>query len=138
MRTELGLYPSRETEALARERRIRECLSLIKAFKREGLLPVSFPDDTTEFSFDLVQAAYRFLARSPAMLLLLHLEDALGEENQINMPGTVAEYPNWRRKMLLDVEELERDRRIMALAAAIRDERRAGRRIRRGPQADGG
>ena len=101
-------------------------------------MPVSFADDTTEFSFDLVQAAYRFLARSPAMLLLLHLEDALGEENQINMPGTVAEYPNWRRKMLIDVEELERDRRIMALAAAIRDERRAGRRIRRDPQADGG
>ena len=70
MRTELGLYPSRETEALARQRRVRECLSLIKAFKREGLLPVSFADDTTEFSFDLVQAAYRFLARSPAMLLL--------------------------------------------------------------------
>ena len=138
MRTELGLYPSRETEALAHQRRVRECLRLIKAFKREGLLPVSFADDTTEFSFDLVQAAYRFLARSPAMLLLLHLEDALGEENQINMPGTVAEYPNWRRKMLIDVEELERDRRIMALAAAIRDERRAGRRIRRDPQADGG
>ena len=137
MRTELGLYPSRETEALAHERRARECRSLIKAFKQAGLLPVSFPDDTTEFSFDLVQAAYRFLARSPAMLLLLHLEDVLGEENQINMPGTIAEYPNWRRKMPVGLEELERDPRIVALAGTIRDERRAGRQSRRGPQADG-
>ena len=131
VRAELGLYPSRESEISARERRARERMSLIKAFKREGLLPHSFPDEAGEFSFDLVQAAYRFLARSPAMLLLLHLEDALGEENQINMPGTVSEHPNWRRRMLLDIDEVERDPRVLALAGAIRDERRKGRRAHR-------
>ena len=66
------------------------------------------------------------------------LDDALGEENQLNMSGTVAEHFNCRRKMPIDLDKLERDLRIMALAGAIRDERRAGRRDRRGPQADGG
>jgi 4-alpha-glucanotransferase len=132
-RMELGLYPAREAEALAREYR-----SLIKAFRREGLLSVSFPDDTTEFSFDLAQAANRFLACGPTMLLLLHLEDALGEENRINMLGTVAEHLNCRRKMPIDLDELERDLHIVALAVAFRYEQRAGWRGRRGPQADGG
>lgn len=138
VRTELGLYPSREFENSARERRARERLSLIKAFKREGLLPETFPDDTSDFSFDLAQAAYRFLGRSPATLLLLHLEDALGEENQVNMPGTVSEHPNWRRKMLVDIEELERDPRVLALVGAIRDERRVRGRGRRSTHSGGG
>lgn len=138
VRAELGLYPSRESEHSARERRAQERLSLIRAFKREGLLPDSFSENSSELSFDLVQAAYRFLARSPAMLLLLHLDDVLGEENQINIPGTVTEHPNWRRKMLLDIEELERDPRMLALAGAIREERRARRRTRRGARAGRG
>ena len=37
-----------------------------------------------------------------------------------------------------DFEDLERDPRIVALAGAIREERRVGRRDRRSPQADGG
>lgn len=128
VRTELGLYPSREFEIAARKRREGGRTDLIKAFKRQGLLPKSFPEDSIDFSFDLVQAAYRFLGRSPAMLLLLHLEDVLGEENQVNMPGTVSEHPNWRRKMLVDIVELERDPRLVALARAIREERRIHRR----------
>jgi 4-alpha-glucanotransferase len=126
VRAELGLYPSREADISARERRARERRSLVRAFKREGLLPQSFPDDTGEFSSDLAEAAYRFLARSPALLLLLHLDDVLGEENQINVPGTVTGHPNWRRKMLLDLDALERDPRVLALARAIGEERRAG------------
>ena len=137
VRGELGLYPSRESENSARERRARERSGLINAFKREGLLPESFPGDADDFSFDLVQAAYRFLAGSPALLLLVHLDDVLGEENQINVPGTVAEHPNWRRKMLVDIDELERDPRVLALARAICDERRKRSKARREARADG-
>jgi 4-alpha-glucanotransferase len=137
IRAELGLYPSRESENLARVHRARERSRLIRAFKREGLLPETFPDDA-EFSFELVQAAYRFLARTPAKLLMLHLEDVLGEDNQVNVPGTVTEHPNWRRKLALDIDELERDPRVIALAGAIGDERRAGGWPRRGSKARGG
>jgi 4-alpha-glucanotransferase len=44
----------------------------------------------------------RFVAKTPSKLALLPLEDALGLERQPNMPGTVAEYPNWRHRY--DVE----------------------------------
>jgi 4-alpha-glucanotransferase len=46
----------------------------------------------------VVDAAVRFVAKTPSKLALLPLEDALGLERQPNMPGTVAEYPNWRHR----------------------------------------
>jgi 4-alpha-glucanotransferase len=136
VRNELGLYPSGETETTAREQRARERRSLINAFKREGLLPDTFPDETADFPFELLAAGYRFIARSPALLLLLHLEDVLGEENQINVPGTTFEQPNWRRKMLIEMDKLEHDPRVRAIAAAVCNERR--RRSRADPEGDDG
>jgi 4-alpha-glucanotransferase len=32
-------------------------------------------------------------------LSLIPLEDFLGQDEQPNLPGTVAEHPNWRRRM---------------------------------------
>jgi 4-alpha-glucanotransferase len=44
-------------------------------------------------------AAIRFVARSKAALVLLPMEDALGLDEQPNLPGTVDQHPNWRRRM---------------------------------------
>jgi 4-alpha-glucanotransferase len=44
-------------------------------------------------------AALRFVARSKAALMLSPLEDVLGLDEQPNLPGTVDEHPNWRRRM---------------------------------------
>ena len=52
----------------------------------------------------LVRAAYRYLASTPARLILVQLDDALGEFDQVNLPGTFNEYPNWRRKLNPDLE----------------------------------
>lgn len=123
IRTQLGLYPSTASKAAAFEKRARERMALIHALKQEGLLPPSFPEQPGELTFDLVTALYRFLARTPSRLLLLHLEDVIGEVEQVNIPGTITEHPNWRRKILLDLEELQRDPRLTALAVAISEER---------------
>ena len=69
---------------------------------------------------ELVEGIYTFLARSPSMLVMTHLEDALGVLDQINVPGTVDEAPNWRRKMPLTLDRLWRDPRIAAFLAKIR------------------
>ena len=42
-----------------------------------------------------------------------------GEVTQMNLPGTVDAYPNWSRKLSLSLEELQRDERVQALAAAV-------------------
>jgi phosphoglucomutase len=42
-----------------------------------------------------------FLARTPARLVALQIEDILGLPDQPNLPGTTEEYPNWRRRLPL-------------------------------------
>ena len=41
----------------------------------------------------------RHVAATPAALALLPVEDALGLEEQPNLPGTVGGHPNWRRRL---------------------------------------
>lgn len=122
-RERLDLYPSREFGRKARARREGDRRELIAAFKREGLLPRTFPEDREDCPPELVRAAYRFLARTKSALLMVQLEDVLGIEEQINVPGTVDEHPNWRRRLPLDLAALARDKRLRLIAAAIVKER---------------
>ena len=43
-------------------------------------------------------AAAKFIAAAPSRLALLPLEDALASTEQPNLPGTIDEHPNWRRR----------------------------------------
>jgi 4-alpha-glucanotransferase len=67
----------------------------------------------------------RFLARTPTRLLAIELEDVLGLIDQPNIPGTVGEHPNWRRRLPVDVEDLAAHAGLRALATALRQEGRA-------------
>ncbi len=51
-------------------------------------------------------AVASFLAATPSRLVVVSLDDILGVVEQTNMPGTVDQYPNWRRKLPLDVDDL--------------------------------
>ncbi len=68
----------------------------------------------------LIRGAYRYLAKSPARLVLVQLDDACGEVDQINLPGTFTEYPNWRRKNTLDLEGIARGELVAAVARDVR------------------
>lgn len=61
----------------------------------------------------------RFLADTPSRLLMVSLEDALGEIDQVNVPGTVNEHPNWRRRLPVMVEDLPASSALPAVAAII-------------------
>jgi 4-alpha-glucanotransferase len=43
----------------------------------------------------------------------------LGEAEQINIPGTVEQYPNWRRRWPVALEELGGDERLHRIAAIL-------------------
>jgi 4-alpha-glucanotransferase len=47
----------------------------------------------------LVDAALAMVAATPAPLLVVPAEDLLACEEQPNLPGTVDEHPNWRRRL---------------------------------------
>jgi (1->4)-alpha-D-glucan 1-alpha-D-glucosylmutase len=128
VRTELGLFPTdtlREQQIVSRA---QDRARLLLALEREGLLPegtgvqpVSVPEMTPE----LVQSVYHYLARTRSKLVMVQLEDLLGQLDQVNLPGTVDAYPNWRRKLPVDLESLADHDTVKKITGALRKERPA-------------
>ncbi|WP_028347100.1 4-alpha-glucanotransferase [Bradyrhizobium murdochi] len=73
---------------------------------------------------DLYSVA-NFLARTKSRLLAVSLEDLLGVVDQPNIPGTVNEHPNWRRRLPVSIEEMTSTIDIAALKAATHERSRA-------------
>jgi len=65
-------------------------------FKRAGVAHGEAP--AAGATSAVADAAAGFLARAQSCLALLPLEDALGLDEQPNLPGTTTEHPNWRRR----------------------------------------
>ena len=72
-----------------------------------------------------VDAAVRFLAETPSRLVLLPLEDALGQVEQPNLPGTLDEHPNWRRRLARPAPELIAEPAAAARLASLNRRRTA-------------
>jgi len=70
------------------------------------------------------EAVATFLAATPTRLVSVAVEDVLGLQDQVNVPGTIDEHPNWRRRWPLLLEELASDQRLTRIAATFS---RAGR-----------
>ncbi|WP_020177733.1 4-alpha-glucanotransferase [Methylopila sp. M107] len=66
-----------------------------------------------------VDASVRFLAETPSRLVLLPLEDALGVVEQPNLPGTLDEHPNWRRRLPKPAPELIKEPAAAARLASL-------------------
>jgi 4-alpha-glucanotransferase len=66
--------------------------------------------------FDDVAA---FLAATPARLVSIAIEDVLEIADQVNVPGTVTEHPNWQRRWPVLLEELAADQRLRRIAATL-------------------
>ena len=64
-----------------------------------------------------------FVARTPSPLCLLPVEDLLGQEEQPNVPGTVDEHPNWRRRMPGPADALLQSETTVARIATVAAER---------------
>jgi 4-alpha-glucanotransferase len=71
-----------------------------------------------------------FLLSTPCELAILNQEDLTGETEQQNLPGSTWQYPNWRRKMKVAVEDFG------PLAERLEEAlSRSGRKVMRGKAA---
>ncbi len=96
---------SGEEAAAQRRRRATERQQLWQALIHEKLVTTALPADDLP-AHGLV-AAHLYLSRSPARLVTVQMEDALGEIEQANLPGASDPHPNWRRKLSTRIEELQ-------------------------------
>ncbi|MDR5735900.1 4-alpha-glucanotransferase [Caballeronia sp. LZ025] len=74
------------------------------AFQEAGVAPADVeapPVDNAP-----VDEALAFVGMTPAPLVTYPLEDLLGLAEQPNLPGSIDEHPNWRRRLTLPVDEL--------------------------------
>jgi 4-alpha-glucanotransferase len=119
-RVALGLLADRPPEKAEAER-VQDRERLRAALADQGLPggDTSLPEDVKEVALGV----HRFLARSPAGLMMANLDDLLLEERQLNQPGTVDEYPNWRRRLARPIEDLPADLYLRTTAEAIERER---------------
>ena len=79
---------------------------------------------------DLYSVA-NFLARTQSRLLAISLEDLLGLVDQPNIPGTIDEHPNWRRRLPVAIDEDRLRDRCRGAKGATR-ERSRRREVDRG------
>jgi 4-alpha-glucanotransferase len=100
-RAQIGLVEDKEKEEAER---IKERRSLWRAFRRAGAAVGKLPAPATPLP--VTDAAVKFVATTPSQLTLLPLEDALALEEQPNLPGTIDQHPNWRRRYAGKAEEL--------------------------------
>jgi (1->4)-alpha-D-glucan 1-alpha-D-glucosylmutase len=141
LREELGLYPGEQQREGQVVGRAQDRARLLLALEREGLLPegatvnpVSVPAMSAEFARNI----HVFLARSPCRVLVVQPEDVFGVREQANMPATLDEHPNWRRKLPLMLERTAGDERFAELTralSALRGETRPSPVPRRGAAA---
>jgi 4-alpha-glucanotransferase len=72
--------------------------------------------------------AVRFLAGAPSRLLMVSMEDLLGVADQVNVPGTIDNHPNWRRRLPLGLEDMHLQEGLMAVAEIMRSAGRSPNR----------
>ena len=114
-RDSLGLFPDaavRDAEASRREPEREKLLDLVA-----GLGSAPDPAGGTDAITSVLHAA---VGATHAMIALVQLDDITGEREPVNVPGTYKEYPNWRRKLSMDIEDLPNDVRWKALEVGMR------------------
>jgi 4-alpha-glucanotransferase len=129
LKRRLSLYPSPAAEQNEWSARQNDRHLLLEALAAERLLTdgeTAADRADAPASDALVAAVHGYLSRSPAQILMVQLDDVTGEEEQLNLPGTVDEHPNWRRRVGIDVDAIAALPVMQALCKALA--RRGGKR----------
>ena len=119
-RQALGVLRAEQADAETVLRRAGKT-SLVQCLRRRGLLNPGEPSTRQVY-----QSVCRLLAGSDARELLLNIDDLTGGTLAQNIPGTVAEHPNWQRRSAKSLEELEADPEINVFLKEIDRRRKQG------------
>ena len=136
LRHRLGQTTATDRTA-AHAARAAERGALGRLLVEEGHAPAGLDPDAPPLEADgaTVVAVHAVLAGAGSSLLAVQLDDALGIVEQQNLPGTIDEHPNWRRRYPVAVEALADDPGLAAIATVIgsrEDSDSSGKPVRTG------
>jgi 4-alpha-glucanotransferase len=86
------------------EDRQRALGAMSEALARRGMPAIDFA------------AVSKYLADTRSRLVVLSMEDLLAVKEQVNLPGTVDEHPNWRQPLPVPLEELRNHAGLTTIA----------------------
>jgi 4-alpha-glucanotransferase len=129
VREKIGMLEEVEVGRL-KELRAHQRRRALGLLAQRGLLPENMAavmrgeaEAPRDLPQSLAVAFHRLLAKTPSRLFVAQAEDLTGAIDQVNIPGTVGEHPNWRRKLSVDLEALASEPLFSAISAALREER---------------
>lgn len=114
LRHQLNLFPSAE---------IAEQLTQLRATEKQLMQHVLHLKEGDYHQ--LIRASHLYVASAPASLMAFQLEDLLHMHTPVNIPGTSQEYPNWKRRLSDELEQLFQRQDIRELITEIRQCRSA-------------
>ena len=102
----LGIDPGE-----SREERHAAVDAMRRALHERGLGDVEF------------SSVARYLRDTPCRLMVVAIEDVLEVPDQVNVPGTIDQHPNWRRRLPVALEDLGKHRELTGIAEELAGER---------------
>lgn len=118
-----NLYPLPEDKTRDEATRLDDRRQLWDALRQVGFT-VQEPLPA-RLSPEMTQKIYQFLARTPSPLLMVQLEDLLGELDTPNLPGAAdAAYPSWRIKLNRSLALWLKDPATSGFSRVVSQERR--------------
>ena len=120
-RQQLNLYPNDEAGLADRNARVSERENLIAALNDLQVIDMSKAPqiEPAQMNNELSVAVQKYLAKSSSHLQLIPLEDALELTEQVNIPGTIDQHPNWLQKLPVSVEDFDKTNSVQAIAQAM-------------------
>ncbi len=108
-----------------RDERVCSRAALLSALRDAGCLREEMDVDEE----GVLHAVHRFLARAESRVVLVQLEDLLAQREQVNVPGTTTEEPNWKRKLAVPIDALETNDTFAAILRIMQEERPLNREV---------
>jgi len=125
-----GLYVNDAQYQQSLSERAADRQNLINALDKQGLLSA---DDKVKLQQGVARGTLKgcalerllnsYVAQTDSALFLVRLNDIYQQVEMDNVPGTVNEYPNWRGKMHVTVEEIKNDNRFAKMMRLVKEQR---------------
>ncbi|SJL84372.1 4-alpha-glucanotransferase [Vibrio palustris] len=126
MGAEIGLYPDEQVLQRLFDERLSDKQGILDSVAGHHRLPQDVGLDalSVPMSTQLSDALQLHVATGQSALLSVQLEDWLAMDKPVNVPGTVDEYPNWRRKLSVELEKMFAREDVNHIAEQLTEHRR--------------
>jgi 4-alpha-glucanotransferase len=124
-RARLDMLGPNASEAGEREIRNGERTALWQSMSEAGVLDAREGLQPPPLEHPPIEHAIAYVGMTPAPLAMIPIEDLLGLAEAPNLPGTIDQHPNWRRRMPGTVDSMLDDAAVIARTDILNQTRRS-------------